>query len=269
MLKQQSLRSIISFQPHVFKQLLRLKFINMRTILFDKLINLAFWVVCTLFVMGYLLQAFGLAGNYGAFQFGGILAGVGLFELYGNAIGFVADLKNDRTIAYYLSLPASACTVLMAYICYYAIIGSLMSYMIIPMAKIMLWNQLSLVAISWHKLIFFTILINGLYATATLLLAALVQSMDKFSNIWSRVIFPFWMLGGFQFSWAATLTVAPTIAYMLLLNPVIYTTEGIRAALLGQEGYISWFACSGILLCLWALVAVLAYKALKKRLDFV
>ena len=269
MLKQQSIRSVLSFQNQVFKQLLRLKFMNLRNVLTGKFINIAIWVGCTLFVMGYLLQAFGLAGNFGAFQLGGILASVGLFELYGNAITFVADLEGDRTIAYYLTLPASACTVLLAYICYNTIIGALMSFMIIPMAKIILWNQFSLTAVSWLKLIFFIVFINGLCATTTLFVAALVPSMDKFENLWSRFIFPLWLLGGFQFSWTSTYAVAPLVAYGLLLNPVIYTAEGIRAALLGQEGYISWYLCCAVLLCLWGIVAALAFKALKKRLDFV
>lgn len=269
MLKQQSICSVLSFQPHVFKQLLRLKFVNIRTTLTNKFINLAIWVGCTLFVMGYLLQAFGLAGNYGAFQFGGILAAVGLFELYGNAIAVVVDLKNDRTITYYLTLPASACTILLGYVCYYAIIGTLMSFMLIPMAKVMLWNQFSLTAVSWPKLIFFIVLINGLYATATLLLASAVPAIDKLGDLWSRFIFPCWMLGGFQFSWASTYAVVPLVAYVLLLNPVIYVTEGVRAALLGQQGNILWSLCCAILLCIWGIVAVLAFKALKKQLDFV
>lgn len=269
MLKKQSIRSVLSFQGHVFKQLLRLKFVNVKAVLINKFINLAIWVGCNLFVMGYLLQAFGLASNYGAFQFGGILAAVGLFELYGNSIAFVADLKNDRTISYYLSLPASACTVLMAYVCYYAIISTLMSFVLIPMAKIMLWNQFSLATVSWPKLIFFIVLINGLYATATLLLAGIVPAIDKLGDIWSRFIFPCWILGGFQFSWASTYAVVPLVAYVLLLNPVIYVTEGTRAALLGQQGNMSWYLCCAVLLCLWCFVAVMAYKVLKKRLDFV
>ncbi len=269
MLKQQQLWRTLSLQPHVFKQLVRLKFANIRTVLTSKFINLAIWSGCTLLVMGYLLQAFGLAGNYGAFQFGGILAVVGLFELYGNAVTFVADLEGDRTINYYLTLPASACTILLAHICYYAVIGTLMSFMLVPMAKVILWNQLSLTAIAWPKLILFMMLINGLCATATLLLAALIPSLDKFDIIWTRCIFPCWILGGFQFSWASTYTVAPWVAYALLLNPVIYMTEGSRAVLLGQEGNISWCVCTAVLLCMWIVIAILAYKTLKKRLDFV
>lgn len=253
----------------ILKQLILLKFTNLRKILFDKFINFYIWAGITMFVSGYMLQAFGLADDFGAFQLGGILACVGLFELYGNAVTFVSDLEGDRTIAYYLTLPTHTVTVLCSHIFYYTTIGTIMSIATLPLAKLILWNKLNLLAIAWPKLLFFILLINIFCATATLLLSSFVPSMDKFDILWTRFIFPLWILGGFQFSWYSVHSTAPKLSYLLLLNPIIYMSEGIRAALLGQDGAINFWICCTVLLVMFIGVAFWSFKALKKRLDFV
>jgi ABC-2 type transport system permease protein len=253
----------------ILKQLVRLKFTNVRQVLFDKFINFYIWAGITMFVSGYLLQAFGLVDDFGVFQLGGILACVGLFELYGNAVTFVSDLECDRTIAYYLTLPTHTATVLCSHIFYYATIGTVMSIATLPLAKLILWNKLSLLAIAWPSLLFFIVLINIFCATATLLLSAFVPSMDKFDILWTRIIFPLWVLGGFQFSWHSVHSTAPKLSYILLLNPITYMSEGVRAALLGQNCALPYWICCAVLSGMFIGVAIWSFKALKKRLDFV
>lgn len=253
----------------VLIQLIRLKFTNAYQMLFDKFINVSIWSVCTLFVSGYLMQSFGLSQSYGAFQFGGIIASIGIFELYSNAITFVSDLEGDRTIAYYLTLPTHTATVLCSHVLYYAIVGSLISFMSIVPAKLILWNKLNLLAINWIKLLLFVVLINLFCATLTLLISAFVPSMDKFDTLWLRTLFPLWFLGGFQFSWYSVHSALPMFSYLMLLNPFLYMSEGIRYALLGPDGTISFWLCCLILVIMLVGVAYWSYKRLKKRLDFV
>ncbi|MFH1254528.1 MAG: hypothetical protein V1646_03795 [bacterium] len=261
--------SMIFIDLYILKQLILLKFTNIRHVLFDKFINFYIWAGVTMFVSGYLLQAFGLTNDFGPFQLGGILACTGMFELYGNAVTFVSDLEGDRSISYYLTLPTHTATVLCSHIFNYATISTVMTIATIPLAKLILWNQLNLLAISWPKLLFFILLINVFCATATLLLSAFIPSMDKFDILWTRIIFPLWILGGFQFSWYSVHSTAPKLSYILLLNPILYMSEGIRAALLGQEGTINFWICSVVLIVMWIGVGFWSFKALKKRLDFV
>jgi ABC-2 type transport system permease protein len=257
------------FHVDIFWQLLRAKFTNVRRVLTDKFINFYIWVTCSLFVGGYLMQAFGLAKDFGPFQLGGILASVGLFELYGNAVTIVSDIEGDRTIDYYLTLPTSAFTVLASSVCYYMVIGTVMSLILFPLSKLLLGAQLDFVHTAWFSLIFFILLVNLVFATATLMLSAFIPSMDKFDILWMRIIFPLWFLGGFQFSWASVHTTVPWFSYVMLLNPVTYTTEGMRAALLGQEGNLPFWLCSTVLVGMLVVVSLWAYVAFKKRLDFV
>lgn len=260
---------IFNFNFYLFKQLMRMKLTNILSTITNKLINFYIWAGCSMLVSGYLMQAFGLSKDYGAFQLGGILASVGLFELYGNAISFVADIEGDRTISYYLTLPGSVLTVLCSYICYYLFITVSMCLAVLPLAKLILLDRFVLANICWTKLIFFTLLINLVFATATILLSALVPAMDKFDILWIRFIFPLWFLGGFSFSWISIYQKIPVLSYIMLLNPITYTTDGIRNSLLGSNSCIPfWISCT-VLIFLEILIGYFAYKALKKRLDFV
>ena len=254
---------------YILKQLLCLKFINARQIFFDKFINFYIWAGCSMLVAGYLMQAFGTSESFGAFQLGGIIASVGIFELYGNAVTFVSDLEGDRTISYYLTLPTHTSTVLWSHIFYYATIGVVMSFSTLPLAKLILWNRFDIFAISWIKLLAFVVLINLFCATTTLLTSALIPSMDKFDILWTRVMFPLWFLGGYTFPWSAVYSKFPKLSYALLLNPIIYMSEGMRAALLGQDGAINFWICCAVLLIMWIGIGYWSFKALKKRLDFV
>jgi ABC-type polysaccharide/polyol phosphate export permease len=78
-----------------------------------------------------------------------------------------------------------------------------------------------------------------------------------------------WFMGGFQFSWMSLYSAIPVVAYIDLINPVIYVTEATRVALLGQEGYLSFWLCCGTLLLFSVGCAWYALKRMKKRLDFV
>lgn len=261
--------TIFNIDLDILKQLIRVKFTDVRTVLLDRLINFYIWAGCTMLVSGYLMKAFGLSNDFGPFLIGGMIAAVALFEVNVNVINFVADLDGDHTIAYYLTLSTHTVTVLCSHIFYYATIGTILGVAVLPLAKIILYDRLNLFAIAWPKLLFFIILINLFCATITLWLSALIGSMKKIGVLWTRIICPLWLLGGFQFSWISVHSVAPKLSYILLLNPVIYMSEGIRAALLNKNDTIPFWICCVVLFGIWVGIAFLAYKALKKQLDFV
>lgn len=257
------------FHADIFKQLLLAKLVNIRSVLIEKIINIYIWAGCTIFVMGYLMQSFGLAKNFGPFQLAGILAVVGLFELYGNAAILVADIEGDRTLAYYLTLPSSMFTILLSYVLHFLIVSMSMSLALLPLGKLMLWNQFSITNIAWIKWFMFTLLINSVWVILAFVLASYIPNIDKLGLIWCRVIFPLWFLGGFQFSWTATHSVSPILSYIMLLNPVIYATEGVRATLIGQEECLPYWLCFIIITGICFITGWWAIKALKRRLDLV
>jgi ABC-type multidrug transport system permease subunit len=93
--------------------------------------------------------------------------------------------------------------------------------------------------------------------------------MSELGTVWSRMIFPMWFMGGFQFSWFAFYKVFPTMAIISLCNPMIYLTEMTRVAISGQEGYINFWLCVLAAIGFAALFMFLALYRLKKKLDYV
>ena len=254
---------------NIFFKLVGMRLLIARQQLFDKVYNLYIWGFCTLVIMGHVMQAFGLSGNFGVFQLAGIIATAGLFEMYGNVAMTIMDFEGDRSIEYYLTLPTSPSVILASTAFAYACIGTLLSFAVVPLGKIILWDRFEITSIAWFKLAMMIIVANIFYGMLTQAVAAHVGSMRKMGNVWARFIFPLWFLGGFQFSWMAMNKLSEYVSYALLFNPITYIMEGTRAAVIGQDGFLSWWVCVGALSFFSVACWFYAYHKMKKLLDFV
>ena len=258
----------LSFYFNVFKQLLAEELLVFRANFADKIVNVGIWVSCTAAIFGYIMPSFGLT-NFGSFQLAGLIASAGLFEVFPSVMVLVSDIEGDRAISYNLTLPIPSWVVLFKKLCYYAINSMSLSLAVTPIGKLVLWNQFDLTKISLVPFFLMLFMSSIFYGALTLWLASKVANMTKISNVWMRFIFPMWFLGGFQFSWTVLYGVSPIAAYINLFNPLTYVMEGMRGALLGQQGFISvWYCILALaffsILCWWR-----ALVRLKKRLDFV
>ena len=237
--------------------------------LFSKTVNLYIWAFCSLIVMGYVMQEYGLAGDYGCFQLATVVGTIGLFQIYGNAFCLIADVEGDQHINYLLTLPLNPRIVWASFICSYALIGIILSCVMVPFGKLLLWNSFSFAGISWIKFGLIIILANIFFGIFTLAVTAHVGAISQMENVWSRFIFPLWFMGGFQFSWASIYKLSQPFAYFLLCNPVLYVMEGTRAALLGQGDCLPWAWCCIVLLGFTAVGWWYANYKMKRLLDFV
>jgi hypothetical protein len=235
----------------------------------DKLINIQSWALCTLVVFGYVMQATGLATAFGIFQLGGTIATAGLFESYGNIATLIMDFAGEQSIGYYLTLPLTPSVVLLSSATAYACIGTILSFSMIILGKILFYAHFNLWTIAWGKLLLITILANLFYGLFAHAIAAQVGVIAKIGNVWSRFIFPLWFLGGYQFSWAMMYKTSVPLAYVILLNPLTYIMEGTRATLEGPQNYLSWWLCMAVLTVFTIITWFVAFNRMKKRLDFV
>lgn len=259
----------IRFNFHVFKELVRSDLQEARPIFFDKFIDITIWVVLTLYVTGYVMPYFGLKNDFGLFTLGSVIASTGLFELYGSIVGFLQDLEGERIINYYLTLAVPSWVPILSRVVYHFIVYFSLSFLMLFIGKLSLWNQLDLTQINYFKFILALIFQNIFYACIVIWVASMVKGMMNIGTVWARFIFPMWFMGGFQFSWIALYSVSPLMAYINLLNPMIYITETTRVAFMGQQGYINfWLSLLAILM--FSLISLaFGIKNLKKRLDFV
>ena len=234
-----------------------------------KFIDTSLLLFTTITVFGYFLPSYGLREDYGSFLLVGVIAGFGFFEVIGKVSMMIADLEGDQTILYTLSLPIPAWLVFSYFAVSWAILSSTMSLLTFPLGKLVLWNQLSFGNLNIIQLACIFIMSNLFFGFFALWLVAILKKMSNLAHLFIRVINPMYSFGGWWYSWIAVYGISPILGYLHLINPLLYVMEGMRAAVLGQEGYLpfwaSFFALSGFTLFLaWD-----AIRRLKKRLDCV
>lgn len=254
---------------NIFCKLVATNFHIARQELYSQLINFYIWAFCSLIVMGYIMQEFGLAADYGSFQLATVMGTVGLFQVYGNSFRLIVDFEGDRHVSYLLTLPVNPSVVWWSMICAYSLMGIILSILMLPFGKLLLFNSFSLATISWFKFAVILILANIFYGVFTFTVTAHVGDMSKMENVWSRFIFPMWFLGGFQFSWASIYKLSPVLAYILLCNPIMFIMEGTRAAVLGAPDCLPWGLCCLALTGFTVVGWFYAQYKMKRLLDLV
>lgn len=254
---------------NISKNLIETDLIIFRQMFVDKFIDLSIWIVLTTIVTSYIMPYFGLTTDFGVFQLGGLIAAAGLFELYASTIDLVSDFEGDRVISFNLALPFPSWMAIVSKAAYFFIIYTTLALLMIPIGKVCLWNQFDLALVNWPKLMLIILMLSMFYACFVLWVSSIINNMTKMGQVWSRFVFPMWFLGGFQFSWMASYKTLPWLAYINLINPMVYITEAVRVALLGQEGYINFWLCLFAILIFSLVCLYLGITGLKKRLDFV
>lgn len=258
-----------AFYWHVFKQMLWTDFVIFRQGYKSRFVDLAIWVGIIALIMGYIMPSFGVSADYGQFQLVGLIANAGLFDTYPNVMILLTDFQTHRVIGYDLTLPIPSWLVLIKIMCNFIFKAMFLGVCAIPIGKLVLWNQFDLTKIAIIPATAMIIALNTFYGTFTLWLASVISSTAQIGKVWTRCNFPLTMLGGFYFSWHALYKASPMVAYIDLANPMIYATEGMRAAMLGQEGFLPVWQCV-FALCVFSLLCALdGMRRLKKRLDFV
>lgn len=235
----------------------------------DKVIDIAIWVVITVGVNAYIMPYFGLAQEFGMFQLGGVIAAIGLFELYTTSVDLVSDFEGDCIINYRLTLPIPSWLALLSKAAYFFIIYLILSIAMVPVGKLCLWHQFDLSKVDYIKFAIALIVQSIFYASFSLFAASIIENMTKLGSIWARFIFPMWFMGGFCFSWVALHSVFPTVAWINLINPMIYITESTRVAMIGPEGYLNFWLCIVAIVVFSIICFVWGLHNIKKRLDYV
>ncbi len=235
----------------------------------DKFIDISIWIILTIFVTGYIMPYFGLVDSFGVFQLGGVIAAVGLFEVYVSAVDLVADLQADRMIDYTLTLPIPSWLAIVSKAGYYFFVYLALTIAVLPLGKILLYSQLDLTQINYLKLLLAIIFQSAFYACFVIWAASVIDDLARLGSVWSRFIFPMWFMGGFQFSWTSLYHVTPIIAWIDLINPMIYITESTRVAISGPAEYLNFWVCLGAITCFSAAFLFVGICNLQKRLDFV
>jgi len=106
------------------------------------------------------------------------------------------------------------------------------------------------------------------YGTWILFIASIpAASIEELSIKHYQYVQPFFWTGGYYFTWHLLYTKSHFFAYLLLTNPLIYATEGMRAAVMGQEGSLPFWGCCAALLGFTVVIGFIAVRRMMKKVD--
>jgi ABC-type polysaccharide/polyol phosphate export permease len=231
-----------------------------------RLLNGAIWSGVTTCIFQYI--GFGdVSMNLGLFMACANAVSWGFFEVMENVSRLIADIQGERSITYALTLPLPQWMVFVRIALSNALQAMAIAVFLLPMAKLLLWNHFNFASVSFVRVGIIFVLIHLFYGFFSLWLASLVKNLESIGNIWMRVTYPLWFLGGYQFTWATFATKNAILAYLDLINPLVYCFEGMRAAVLGAEGYLPFWCCCGALVFFTVLTGIFGISRMTKRLD--
>lgn len=252
----------------LFKELLITDLILMRQKLRGTIFNTLIWSTSLTLAATYVFPKLGMIQSYGSMMLIASIVSCSVFEVFGNASMFVADLDGERTITYQLTLPLPGLLLLVQKAVSYALHSAVLTMFILPVGKIVMQDHLVLSAIQPAKFIFAFILTHLFGGFLSLVMTAYTPNMGSIINVWVRGLFPMWFFGGAQFNWYTLKNISPVLAYINLLNPLTYAFEAMKGASLPDGQFLSFPMCICGIICSAAFFLFLAHKKLKTRLDY-
>lgn len=208
-----------------------------------------------------------MSANYGLFLLVGLCASAGLFEVFPSAAKLVDDIKGDQVILYHMTLPLPSALIILRLMIMNALSAFILGLSVLPLGKLLLGSHFDISHMHVVKFCIMFILASAFYGSYTIFIATRVPDMTKIGNVWMRFVYPLWFLGGYQFSWQSLKQIAPVLAYLNLANPIVYIMEGIRASILGQDGFLNFWLCACMVSLFCMLSIWLGIRLMKKRLD--
>ena len=231
----------------VFYQMLSRELLIFRRQYVGKAFDCTFMFFNFVLVFGYFLPRASSGPAWGPFMYVGSLATFGLMEAVNARVAeTISDINGDRTINYLLTMPIPSSLAFMAKAVSWAVIVFLLALILFPVGKLVIFNQFDMRQVSYGKLALMYCTLNIFYGFFALWLSGVFQKINDLGRLWCRVINPVFMFGAFFYSFKDAYQFSPLIARITLINPMVYITEGMRAAMLGQEGSLNFWLCLGV-----------------------
>jgi ABC-type multidrug transport system permease subunit len=181
----------------------------------------------------------------------------------------VSDLDGEKAITYELSLPLPYWLVFIKVAFSFAVNAIVLNILTLAVGKLLLFDRFDLSNLSIIKFTLMYICSCVFFGFFALWVTSWVRGMHGLGRFYLRIATLLIFFGGFQFAWITLFNALPWLGYANLLNPFTYACDGLRAAVLGQEGYLNFWLCTGMLLVFTLFFAVSAIYNFKRRLDCV
>lgn len=183
-------------------------------------------------------------------------------------IRLLFDLENNRYIDYQTTR-LSPKLVIIQQILFSACFTFLITLPFFPMAKLVMQNSFDTSNTSWFQLYVIIFLACVFCCTHHFLASCALSSSRKIVSFWMRFNTPMINFGGFWAPFMIIKKFSPTFGKLLLLNPVIYISEGLRQAIIGGNTFLPFWQCAGALIIFSIGAIALTCYFFKKRVDHI
>jgi ABC-2 type transport system permease protein len=183
-------------------------------------------------------------------------------------IGLLFDMENVRYIDFQLTL-LSPRLIMVQRILFTSFFTFIILAPFFPISKLLLGSWFVTTNTCWPALMLIVYLGALVSSAYTQLYACIVPNSRKLRSFWMRINFALITFAGFLVPWYVMKQFSSILGYVLLLNPLLYITEGLRQAILGSPQYLSLWICCSMLMLWTALLTVASWYFFKKRADHV
>ncbi len=203
-------------------------------------------------------------GQFASVLMPGLMASTLMFQgITGVALPLVQEFSFSREIEDRVMAPVPVAVVALCKVISGAIQGVFAGLLVIPIVWIATGRA---VQIDFgHPFILVSMVVLGALVGAALgLLVGTAVEPRQINLIFAILVLPLTLLGCVYYPWS-TLHALRWLQIAVLFNPVVYMSEGLRAALAPQGGYLSLWAVYGLLLGALTLMLTLGIRGFRKR----
>ena len=181
-------------------------------------------------------------------------------------ITVLLDFEGDRFINYQLTL-INPKLLIIEKIVFTSMFSFIFCSPFFFVAKLILKNSFDTKNLVTWKL--FTIIYLGCLTCAAyaFLSICVLKNTHSMGTWWRRVNNPMLMLGGSWVPWATIYKFSNLLGYLVLLNPILYITEGARSSILGEHNFIDFNFCVIALIFFSIIFTLASLHFFKKRTD--
>lgn len=255
----------VTWRLKIFLSILQRDILVMRPVLKNRALNIIWWSALVIYVFEYV--GLSSAVGFGLFIAVSECACKGYLRATRSAGRIVADIHGAKTLFYYLSLPIEPSLVFLSYICSTALELMFIDIWVFPVAKLVLGSSFELSLLGGVKAAVVFVCAHFFYATCTLFyVSCAFRSRDDLAILFPRFEILFFT-GGYFFTWYQVFSKSHFFGYLFLCNPMIYASEGMRAAVLNTPESLNVWLCCGMLLIFTFVLGFWGIRRMKQKLD--
>ena len=232
----------------------------------DNYINTLCWVLLSIVVYQFIMPRMGFVYG-GDFLLVSCIVSKAFFGVMDNVASMIADLHENKSISYDMTLPISHNLLFLKIAVSNAIYTCLLSIFILPAGKLLLWNYLHFPHFNFLKFCTIILVSSWFGGCFSLFIISITKTIANIEDVWNGIIHPLFCLGGFNFTWKVMYSISPFMAYSNACNPVMYMFEGMRNATLNPAISIPFWICICMLITMSIPMLLLGVHLLKQRLD--